>query len=71
MLKSLSFFLAVLAVVALSFWYLNRTPVSLPAFDDAEVSDRCAEFRRVDAQDEDVYSLGYGGRIRQLLHGCL
>ena len=44
-------------------------------FEDAQVSDRCAEFRQevpdADGEDSGVWSLGYEGRIRQLLHGCL
>ncbi len=45
-------------------------------FDDANTADRCAEFRQRgdevtgDEEDEDVWSLGYRGRIKQLLNGC-
>lgn len=47
--------------------------------DDAEETERCAQYRTevaddgdLDAEaDGDAWSLGYGGRIRQLIHGCL
>ncbi len=46
-------------------------------FDDANTTDRCAEFRMTepevtgeDNDDESVWSLGYKGRIKQLLNGC-
>ena len=38
--------------------------------DDAEVADRCAKYRMNDDGDESTWSLGYEGRIRQLVHGC-
>lgn len=53
--------------------------------DNAETDDRCAQFRKpVDMEggeeggsdeinienEKGVWSLGYGGRIRQLFHGC-
>ena len=70
--KTLSFFLAVLAVIVIAFLYLNQQPtVGLPeSLDDAQKADRCAEFRVVSEEDGRIFSLGYGGRIRQLLTGC-
>lgn len=63
--------MAIAAIVVIAFLYLNDQPPERPSsFDDATVADRCAEFREVDEEDEDIYSLGYKGRIRQLLHGC-
>lgn len=40
--------------------------------DNAEVDDRCAEFRTQIEGEEvgELWSLGYGGRIRQLIKGC-
>lgn len=38
--------------------------------DDATVSDRCAEYRLTDGNDDSTWSLGYEGRIKQLVHGC-
>lgn len=38
--------------------------------DDANTADRCAKYRMTDEGDDSTWSLGYGGRIRQLLHGC-
>jgi len=71
MTRTILFFVGVLAIVALAFMYLNgRTPEVPNSFDDATKVDRCAEFRQVDSEDKDIYSLGYSGRIRQLLHGC-
>lgn len=38
--------------------------------DDANTSERCAEYRTTDGEDEETWSLGYVGRVRQLAHGC-
>jgi hypothetical protein len=38
--------------------------------EDAEASHRCAEFRQEVTEDGAVWTLGYGGRIRQLFKGC-
>ncbi len=47
--------------------------------DNAEMADRCAQYRTeisrdgetVRGEDADIsWMLGYGGRIRQLIHGC-
>lgn len=68
--KTLSFFLAVLAVVVFAFMYLNWTEFTVPSEFDDPSSDRCAKFRDVDPDDQEIFSLGYGGRIRQILSGC-
>lgn len=39
-------------------------------FDDANTTDRCAKYRTTDDNDLTTWSLGYEGRIRQLMHGC-
>lgn len=73
MLKTLLFIAVIAAVVALAFLYLEATPVQAPSeLNDATRTDRCAQYREEQNIDgnEDVYSLGYKGRIRQLLHGC-
>lgn len=77
---------SVLIIVGLFVWgfllYQRHGPSAVvPAYtgraDDAETSDRCARYRtevagggEVAAEEEDAWSLGYGGRIRQLMHGC-
>ena len=38
--------------------------------DDANTADRCTKYRTTDEDDLTTWSLGYGGRIRQLVHGC-
>lgn len=38
--------------------------------DDANTTDRCAKYRMTIEDDLTTWSLGYGGRIRQLVHGC-
>lgn len=38
--------------------------------DNAETSDRCAEYRTTSDEDGSIWSLGYAGRVRQLVHGC-
>ena len=38
--------------------------------DDANTTDRCAKYRMTDGGDENTWTLGYEGRIRQLVHGC-
>lgn len=70
--KTISFFVAVVIVIAFAFLYLNErsSVVVSGSFDDAQKADRCAEFRQVDPDDQRIFSLGYGGRIRQLLRGC-
>lgn len=61
----------VMAVVILALVYLNGHSISAPKnLNDATKTERCAKFRQVDEEDNGVYSLGYGGRIRQLIHGC-
>ena len=39
--------------------------------DNANTADRCAQYRMTDGNDESTWALGYSGRIRQLVHGCL
>ena len=67
----LSFIFAIFVVMALAFLFLLYRPgaVATP-FDDARVSERCAEFEERDSEDKELRSLGYKGRIRQLLSGC-
>lgn len=68
-------FLSILLIMAVLFmgfilWQRAQQKEYTEAIDDATVSDRCAEFRQTAPGEESEWSLGYGGRIRQLLHGC-
>lgn len=70
MVKSLYFIFGILLVIVLAFWYLNSTATPVPTdFSDATADDRCKQFEERDPE-LGVSSLGYKGRIRQLLHGC-
>lgn len=70
MAKSLPLIGGILVILAVMFLYLYlSSPIPSGNFDDANVADRCAEFREYD-EDGKVYSLGYAGRIKQLLQGC-
>ena len=64
--------LLILAVIFLGFvlWERAQPEQYTENFEDAQTSDRCAEFRRTAPGDEEEWSIGYGGRISQLLHGC-
>lgn len=74
-------FLKVLLVVGVIVWGLLMWEKSQPDpvatyneageyIGNAEVDDRCKEFRKpIDA--EDGWSLGYGGRVKQFVSGCL
>lgn len=72
MANMVSFFIAVIIVMVLALFYLNERPaIFVPGtFENAEVSDRCAKFREVNLEDKDIFSLGYKGRVRQILSGC-
>lgn len=70
MVKTIGFLIGIALIVVVGFVYLNTRPLELPSsLEDATTAERCARFRTTDTEDN-VYSLGYGGRIRQLLHGC-
>lgn len=70
MVKAVPFILGILLLLGAAFLYLYLTaPIPIGGFDNANEADRCAQFREYD-EDGKVYSLGYGGRIRQLIHGC-
>lgn len=70
--KFVTFMLAVVFVMGLAFLYLNyRAGVPLFGwFDDARRAQRCGAFEQRVAGDKELTSLGYGGRLQQLLHGC-
>lgn len=77
---------SILVLVGLIVWgflLLSRYApgVSLSGFseevDDATKADRCAQFRTTEGvglegeqADDGTWKLGYGGRIRQIVHGC-
>ncbi|HEY4502486.1 MAG TPA: hypothetical protein VJH21_01490 [Candidatus Paceibacterota bacterium] len=70
-MKPFLFILGIIAFLIIAFVFLNGKPLPAPeGLDDATNIDRCARFRVVDTEDTDIYSLGYKGRIEQLLHGC-
>lgn len=62
----------ILAFVVLVVFFLNRSfDLNFPVeIEDATKAERCAEFREASPGDEDVFSLGYKGRIKQLWSGC-
>lgn len=72
--------LSILILIGLMIWgFLMLERFNRPShiseistrMDDAETAERCAEFRMNDGEDESVWSLGYAGRIKQFIHGCL
>ena len=70
-MKELLFILGIVVFVAVIFVFFDNGPAVVPSsLDDATKADRCAKFRTVDSEDSQIYSLGYKGRIEQLLHGC-
>jgi len=70
-MKPFLFILGTLAFLIVAFVFLNGRPLpTSEGVDDANKVDRCAQFRVVDTEDAGIYSLGYKGRIEQLLHGC-
>ncbi len=71
MVKTIVFVVVIVAVIVVALLYVNDRPLTGPSsLDDATKTDRCAEFRDAGLSDENDYSLGYGGRIRQLVRGC-
>jgi len=60
-------FIIIILVVIASFFYY-RTNVVENIEQDVKNTERCAEFERMEA-DED-YTFSYGVRIRQTLKGC-
>lgn len=70
-MRAILFILGVLAFIAVAFFFLNSKPFTIPKnFNDATKTARCEKFRVVDPGDPGIYSLGYKGRIEQLLNGC-
>lgn len=71
MAKSFPLILGVLIILGVAALYLYLSaPIPTGSLEDANVSDRCAQFRQYDDEDKDIYTLGYAGRIRQIFHGC-
>ena len=75
MMSSMNQLLGLLLFIAIIFlgfflWERAQPEEYTDRIDNAQTSDRCAEFRQRVPDDEGEWSLGYGGRIRQLLHGC-
>lgn len=79
--SAMSHFLKVVVMLGVIIWIIllwdraqpeNKAREVSGKIDDATVTDRCAEFRQdaPDDLDADDFSLGYGGRINQFLHGC-
>jgi hypothetical protein len=71
--------LSVLIILGLVIWAFllwdhyqpeQRYEQATENLNDANKTDRCAEYRVTDNGDERTWSLGYEGRIRQLVHGC-
>ncbi len=68
--------LLILGVIVWGFLLWDRTrpdrriETLVEQADNAETADRCAKYRVTDGGDESTWSLGYAGRIRQLVHWC-
>lgn len=73
--------LKIVLILGIAFWMFlmweSKQPDPVATYneygeriDNAEVDERCAEFRRPVGAGDD-WSLGYGDRIRQLVRGCL
>lgn len=70
MVKAFWFLLAVVGCMALALWVLNRTSGASFGFKDASDDPMCAQF--LDARlSEAGAELGYKGRVKQLLYGCI
>ena len=73
-MRPLPLIIGIVAAIIITFFFLSRAPSepSERSLNDATANDRCAEFQQVvDPETGESYVLGYGGRIRQLLSGCL
>ena len=65
-------FLVVLGIVLWVFlvWDREQPEKYTENIDNANKSERCLEFKRPVDDVDGAWSLGYKGRIKQLLSGC-
>jgi len=76
-MERFSTFILILSIIVAGFLLLHvydgpdeRIQEATQNIENAEESKRCAAFRQELSKDSSIWSLGYAGRIRQLVRGC-